>query len=94
MQTGESQSQRFGGLVSVGYAWNYAVDPPGILSVSLETAKPPMTSQPSTYDSDYIYTVTALNPGNARIRYYLQRPWEKGKPPLREVVMDVVVLEP
>jgi predicted secreted protein len=87
-----------GGLGGAGYTWDQSVEgEPGVVSVSEEAAKPPAMPAPGgpppgTSSSAYNYVITAWKPGTARVRFVLHRPWERDKPPLREVVVDVSVL--
>ena len=91
---GSIHSQTLGGLGAAGYTWDYVIEGPSdILSVSLKTVAPPTAPLPSSYNSDYVYTITTLKLGNTRIRFYLHRTWEHDKPPLREVIMDVSVIQ-
>ena len=95
LHTGSVHRQTLGGLGTAGYTWDFVIEgPPDVLSVSLETVAPLISSLPSSYNSDYIFTITALRRGKTRIKFYLHRPWEHGKPPLREVVMDILIIQP
>ena len=86
-------SRTFCGLGSAGYTWDFVIEgPPDIFSVTLETVKPKNIDLPTTYNSDYLCTITAIKQGNARIRLYLHRPWEHDEPSLREVCIDVLVV--
>jgi len=92
LQTGSIHKETLGGLGSAGYIWSFAIGGPAdVIAVSFETVEPPSGSLPSSYDCDYVFTLAALKPGKARIRFYLHRPWERGAPPVREVIMDVLV---
>lgn len=87
-----------GGLGGAGYTWTQSVEgEPGVVSVSEEADKPPAMPapggpSPGTSSTVYNYVITARKQGTARVRFVLRRPWERDKPPLREVVVDVSVL--
>jgi predicted secreted protein len=91
--TGSSHIQTLSGLGSAGYTWDYVIEGPAdILNVSQIITEPQINTIPSTYDTDYLYNIEALKPGKTQIRFYLQRPWAKDIPPLREVVLDVSII--
>jgi hypothetical protein len=86
-----------GGLGGAGYAWDQSIEGlPGVVRVSVEPAEapalpPPGGPPPNNSSRDDTYIITALKPGTAQVRFFLHRPWERDKPPLREVVVDVSV---
>ena len=93
MPIGSTHKQTFSGLGTAGYAWDFMMDgSTDILSVSHKTEKTPVKTIPSTYDNNDIYNIIALKPGEVRVRFFLHRPWEHEKPPLREVIINVSVV--
>ncbi len=88
-----------GGLASAGYVWGEAIEgSSGVVRLAMETAEGPAPPPPApggpppgTSSRDQAYLITAIKPGQARVRFYLHRPWERDKPPLREVIVDVTV---
>jgi hypothetical protein len=97
LHPGEVHRVTLGGLGGAGYTWGQSIEGlPGVVSVSVEPVKapalpPPGGPPPNTSSRDYTYVITAMKPGTARVRFFLHRPWERDKPPLREVVIDVSV---
>ena len=94
LHTGSVHSRTLSGLGSAGYDWDFAIEGPrDILSVSEETITPANISLPATFDNDHIFTIKALKQGKARVRLYLHRSWEHNKPPLEEIIIDVLVID-
>ena len=78
---------------SAGYTWDFVIEgSPDVLNVSVETVKPPNIHLPSSYNVDYVYTLTALKRGKVRIKFYLHRPWEHDKLSLQEIILNVSVV--
>jgi predicted secreted protein len=85
-----------GGLGSAGYAWSYEVTGAAdIVNVTLDAAAPPPpptgATLPNSFSVPYVLSVVALKQGSATVHLSLQRPWEKQKPPLREISVHVTV---
>lgn len=86
-----------GGLGSAGYAWSHDTrGEPGVLAVALEAQSAPATATPGGLPPDsssvrYVLVLTAQAPGEATVHVTLRRPWERQKPPLREVAVHVTV---
>jgi len=93
MLTGSTHKQTLNGLGTAGYIWSLMMDgDTDIISVSHTTEKTPIGTIPSAYDNNDIFKIIALKPGKVRVRFFLHRPWEHEKPPLREVIIDVSVV--
>ena len=93
LHEGSVYRQSFKGLGSAGYTWNFFVEgSPDVILVEFTTIKPPIMNMPSSYDTDYLYTITALKQGRVSVRFYLHRVWEHDKPPLRECIINVSVV--
>ena len=97
LQPGAAHRITLGGLGAAGYTWGQSIEGlPGVVSVSVEPVEapslpPPGGPPPNSSSREYTYVITAMKPGTARVRFFLHRPWERDKPPLREVVIDVSV---
>ena len=98
LRVGETHVVTLGGLASAGYAWSATVEgPQGIVSVAQDSVEGPAPAapgggpSPGSFSRDYAYRIAALKAGATRVRFALRRPFEQGKAPLREVVVDVHV---
>lgn len=97
LRLGSAHRLTLGGLGGAGYKWDTSIEgEPGVVSVSVQSPEerempPPGSPPPNNISRDYTYVITALKPGTARVRFFLHRPWERDKPPLREVIVDVSV---
>ena len=99
LRPGETHQLKLGGLGSAGYAWECEMGgEAGIVEVSTESLPSPPRPQPGgpapdSYSIKRVLIITALTPGVASVRLSLRRPWERDKPPLREVRMEITVLQ-
>lgn len=101
LRVGAKHLVTLGGLASAGYMWSEAIEgPDGVVGLIQTPAEGPAPSSPpaggpppGTSSRDLIYRITALKPGRVRVRFALRRPWETGKAPLREVIIDITVSE-
>jgi len=99
LRPGNTHQLKLGGLGSAGYTWEYAIEAEaGIVALSMESLPPPVCPQPGgpapdSYSIERLLIITALTPGVARVRLSLRRPWERGKPPLREMCMEITVVQ-
>lgn len=96
IRKGEIYPFKLGGLGSAGYVWTYIVEcSPGIVEVSTEQVETsptlPRELPPRSSSTDTLFIIKALEPGNAKIRLVLKRPWEQTKPPLRELELEVSI---
>jgi hypothetical protein len=95
LHPGETRRLEIGGLGSAGYAWSYEVEgPAGVIAVAIETVPPPSPpagAPPTSYSAQHVLAVTGLEEGSATINLAQRRPWEKQKPPLREMRVQVTV---
>jgi hypothetical protein len=86
-----------GGLGSAGYDWSYEIiGAADIVKVTLDASAPPPppptgAALPNSFSVPFALSVVALKQGSATIHLSLQRPWEKQKPPLREISVRVTV---
>jgi predicted secreted protein len=99
LHTGETCRFELGGLGSAGYLWGYEISgDPGILSISLESydippLPPPESLPPSSFSAGIASIITARESGITSIRFFLHRPWEHDKPPLKEVSLVIEVTD-
>jgi predicted secreted protein len=95
LKPGDIYRLEIGGLGSAGYDWSYEVTGAAdIVKVTLDASAPPPptgATLPNSFSVPYALTVVALKEGSATIHVSLQRPWEKQKPPLREISVRVTV---
>jgi hypothetical protein len=95
---GKTWSITLPGLGSAGYVWKYQIDGrDDIVSVSHEsTGGPPLppagAEPPPGYSRDEVFTIVGLRPGRVKVRLVQSRTWEAGKPPFREVILEIEVV--
>lgn len=88
-----------GGLGSAGYLWEFEVDgPPGVIAVrpDFPTQKETTRTNRSTLQTssvEHLFTIEALKPGQAEVRFLLRRPWQRETPPVRTITVHVTVPE-
>jgi predicted secreted protein len=98
LRPGDQHRLYLGGLGSAGYAWETEITgQAGIVQLALEPlALPSLPSPggppPATFSVEFILVITAQAPGAVEVRACLRRPWEKDKPPLRELRLEISVL--
>jgi predicted secreted protein len=86
-----------GGLGSAGYLWEFEVEgSPGVIAVhpDFSTQKETMHPNHSTLQTssvEHLFTIEALKPGQAEVRFLLRRPWQKDTPPVRTMAVHVTV---
>jgi len=91
---------RLEGLGSAGYDWSATVQGPrDVIRWSLEpayeasdAAAPPGGLPPDNISPEMMLIITALRPGRVRLILIHRRPWEAGKPPRREISLDLQIL--
>ena len=95
LKPGESDRLELGGLGSAGYMWSYEVaGEPDAVAVTIEAAAPPAAppgAPPRSFSARNSLVITGLKPGSATIILSLRRPFEKNKPPLREIRVQATV---
>jgi predicted secreted protein len=92
LKVGDNHQIRLAGLATAGYHWSYGVQG---ASESIEVRKSwaPTTSDQVGDSADEIFTVTALRPGQATVRFEQRRRWEEGSPPVHKTMVRVEVLD-
>jgi predicted secreted protein len=96
LKPGEAHTFELKGRGSAGYSWAYEISGDrNCVDVKLESANQApgngSTQSPGTYSVDEQITVTAISPGDATIRVFLRRSWEKDKQPLEEKTIRLTV---
>ena len=97
LKVGEMRTLRLPGRGAVGYAWEHHIaGSDQALSVTQEGVreKPPGEVDdrtPSSYSADILFTIHALEPGQATLHLQLRRPWEKDRPPLRTHTLEITI---
>src|SRR5256714_8218425 len=98
LRSGESHRLELGGLGSAGYMWSYEVaGEPDAVAVTIEAAAPPAPppgAPPRSFSAQNSLVITGLKPGHATVVLSLRRPFERNKPPLREMRVQVTVSNP
>ena len=93
LHTGTTHEQTLSGLGAAGYTWDYIIEGAvDVIDISFKTVKTLNTSLFSSYNNDYIYTITALKQGKVQVKFYLHRIWEHDSPPLRECIINFTVI--
>jgi predicted secreted protein len=98
LQTGDQHRLYLGGLGSAGYSWETdIIGQAGIVQLLLEPlslppSPPPGAPSPATFSVEFMLVITAQAPGTTEVRARLRRPWEKNRPPMRELRLDISVL--
>ena len=99
IRPGGTHRVTLGGLGSAGYLWEFEIEgPPGVIAVhpDFSTQKDSMHINPSTLQTssvEHLFTIDALRPGKAEVRFLLRRPWQKDTPPVRTIAVHVTVAE-
>ncbi len=99
LRVGETHNLRLQGLGSAGYGWEVSIDGDGgavwVSKEVLDTPGHPPAGgpPPSGYSRDEALSITAVALGRATIHLVQRRSWEREKPPLNELVLEVHVVE-
>jgi predicted secreted protein len=97
LKPGEEHSFTVDQFASGGYRWDYTVVQSGdVIEVKQESVAETQASQqpgsiPKTFENKLKYTIKALKPGIAHAKFFLHRVFDKDKPPLKEILIDVEV---
>jgi predicted secreted protein len=99
LKKGQSRTFKLGGLGAAGYIWKPTTEGP-IDIVTIESkpteatpSSTPKDATPTTSSINEIFAIQALRPGKTKVKLQLHRPWEKDKPPLREIILEIRVSE-
>jgi predicted secreted protein len=97
LKPGEEHSFTVDQFASGGYRWDYTIVQSGdVIEVKQESVAETQASQqpgsiPKTFENKLKYTIKAVKPGIAHAKFFLHRVFDKDKPPLKEVLIDVEV---
>jgi len=97
LAVGEQHVLRLSPIASAGYVWDYVVEgKPGIIDITVATAGTPSItgpdgSPPPGFSFETQFTIKGTNPGRAKVRFRLHRPWEHDESPSDERVLEVSV---
>ena len=96
MEVGQRLEIQLGANAGTGYAWQMAGPAPAVMS--LQSTDPagvvtPVQGEAGRAGGGTVttYAMTAIAQGEARLRFVLARPWEKGVEPVRVVDVEVKV---
>ncbi len=96
---GESYPLQLDQLGNAGYSWEYSVEEGArVIGIELQTLSAPrikhtISSMPNTFEAKIVFAIKAINPGVARVLFFLHRIWEKDKPSLKEILASIEVTE-
>lgn len=96
MRTGAQMELSMESNPTTGYIWGYEASNPAVATVTAERYEgDPAPEGMTGVGGTQYYTVTALAPGSAAIRFFEARPWEleQGEPPIEERVIQITVGE-
>jgi predicted secreted protein len=97
LRVGGTHQLKLEGPGSTGYTWEYVIEGSlGVVGISIEQlGEPPRHPRggpiPDTYSLDTLFVITALKQGTTKVRLFLLRPWERDRPPLKELYLDIAV---
>jgi predicted secreted protein len=97
LKIGEEHTFTVDQFASGGYRWDYTIVQSGdVIEVKQESVAETQASQqpgsiPKTFENKLKYTIKALKPGIAHAKFFLHRVFDKDKPPLKEILIDVEV---
>jgi predicted secreted protein len=97
LKIGEEHSFTVDQFASGGYRWDYTIVQSGdVIEVKQESlTESPVSQQPDsipkTFESKLKYTIKAVKPGIAHAKFFLHRAFDKNKPPMKEILIDVEV---
>jgi predicted secreted protein len=89
LQVGDELAVPLGGLGTAGYLWQHELTgSPDSVEVEWRHGEVPDAPGAS---ADEVFVLRAVAPGRTSVRITQARPWERGKEPLREHVVNVTV---
>ena len=96
MEVGQRLEVQLGASAGTGFSWQMAGPAPAVMS--MQSTDPagvvtPVQGEAARPGGGTVttYAMTAISQGEARLRFVLARPWEKGVEPARIVDLDVQV---
>jgi predicted secreted protein len=92
LKVGEEHQIRLAGLATAGYQWSCEVEGTRE-AVEVKKSWGPTPDRLVGESADEIFTVTALRPGRAVLRFEQRRRWEQGSPPVHRAIVHVDVID-
>jgi len=92
LRVGDEHPIRLESLLSAGYEWQPESHEGGEVA-QVRKAAPTEGEEAVGASPDEVFTVKAVRPGKARLRFAQRRPWEKEGKPAKEHVLDLEVSE-
>jgi len=99
MSIGQIHKLTLEGLGSAGYTWEYDIDGTQNAIEVISEATNLLSKQsdgnlpPSTFNVNILFTITALKKGHVKVHLSHRRLWEKEKSTLREILLDITIIE-
>ena len=91
LKQGAQQVMRFKGLVTAGFEWIYENSNGKVAAVEKSFDGDAAALKNVGASATEIFTVTALQKGEATLRFRQVRQWEPGKPPRDEKLVKLLV---
>ena len=91
LKPGGQQVIRLKGLVTAGFEWTYENSNEKVAGVQKTFDNDAATAKNLGFSATEIFTITALQRGEATLRFRQVRQWEPGKPPKDEKVLKLLV---
>ncbi len=100
LKVGEEHRIKLEGLGSAGYDWDLTlVGPEDLIRWSLEPVASESLDQvasrgslpPDNVSLDKMLIINALQPGHIKLILRQRRPWERDRPPLKEIILDLQI---
>lgn len=92
LKVGEDHEIRLAGLATAGYHWSCDVQG-APEAIEVRKSWGPTPGRQVGDSADEIFTVTALRPGRAALRFEQRRRWEEGSPPVHRAIVRVDVID-
>ncbi|HMI98989.1 MAG TPA: protease inhibitor I42 family protein [Gaiellaceae bacterium] len=92
LRVGEEHPVRLESLLTAGYEWMPEADDPSIANV-LRSASTAEGEQAIGAAPDEVFTIKAVRPGKATVRFAQRRPWERGARSENEHVVELDVTD-
>jgi predicted secreted protein len=98
LKVGQEDTVRLPGLGTAGYVWEPDdVSVPSVVEVREEPASDPSAGppqeEPAGKSVDQVFRIRAFRAGEMSLRFRQRRPWEVGREPINEHIVDIHVAE-
>jgi predicted secreted protein len=91
LRVGDAHDIELPGLGTSGYVWRVDPQPGPSVAVDKKARTEKESGRAIGASASEVFRISARAPGEAQVRFVQSRPWEQGKEPLNERVVDVVV---